>query len=119
MKDGIKDMRNALTPEEVLPNMMVVEVEDPEQYVEAKGLDVAGEIACLIKAETESIEVFTRILQCNLDLLSDKDIEKLKGIISDKKANIAVLQDMSTTYDEIDIDKSASSSLKKLLKRSK
>ena len=33
MKDGIKDMRRALTPEEVLPNMMVVEVDDPEQYV--------------------------------------------------------------------------------------
>lgn len=119
MKNGIKDMRDALTPEEVLPNMMVVEVDDPEQYVESKGLDVAGAIACLIKAETESVEAYTRTLQWNLELLSDKDIDRLKDIISEKKANIAILQEMSTTYDEIEVDKTASSSLKKLLKRSK
>lgn len=119
MKDGIKDMRQALTPEEVLPNMMVVEVDDPEQYVEEKGLDVAGAIACLIKEETEGLEHFTRTLQFNLELLSDKDIDKLKGIIAQKKANLSILQQMSTTYDEIDVDKSATQSLKKLLKRSK
>lgn len=119
MKDGIKDMRKALTPEEVLPDMMVVEVDDPEQYVEEKGLDVAGAIACLIKEETESLEHYTRTLQFNLDLLADKDVDKLKDIISEKKANIAILQEMSTTYDEIEVDKSAASSLKKLLKRSK
>lgn len=119
MKDGIKDMRRALTPEEVLPNMMVVEVDDPEQYVEEKGLDVASAIACLIKEETDGVEEFTRALQSNLELLSDKDIEKLKSIIAQKKANISVLQEMSTTYDEIEVDKSATQSLKKLLKRSK
>lgn len=119
MKDGIKDMRRALTPEEVLPNMMVVEVDDPEQYVEEKGLDVASAIACLIKEETDGVEEFTRTLQFNLELLSDKDIDKLKNIISQKKANITVLQEMSTTYDEIEVDKSATQSLKKLLKRSK
>lgn len=119
MKDGIKDMRRALTPEEVLPNMMVVEVDDPEQYVEERGLDVASAIACLIKEETEGLEQVTRTLQWNLELLSDKDINKLKDIIAQKKANISVLQEMSTTYDEIEVDKSATQSLKKLLKRSK
>lgn len=119
MKDGIKDMRRALTPEEVLPNMMVVEVDDPEQYVEEKGLNVAGEIACLIKEETDGVEEFTRTLQFNFELLSDKDIDKLKNIIAQKKANISVLQEMSTAYDEIEVDKSATQSLKKLLKRSK
>lgn len=119
MKDGIKDMRRALTPEEVLPDMMVVEVDDPEQYVEEKGLDVAGEIACLIKGETEGLEQMTRTLKWNLELLADKDADKLKDIIAQKKANIAVLQEMSTTYDEIEVDKSATQSLKKLLKRSK
>lgn len=119
MKDGIKDMRRALTPEEVLPNMMVVEVDDPEQYVEEKGLDVASAIACLIKEESDGVEEFTSALQFNLELLSDKDIDKLKSIISQKKANISVLQEMSTTYDEIEVDKSATQSLKKLLKRSK
>lgn len=119
MKDGIKDMRQALTPEEVLPNMMVVEVDDPEQYVEEKGLDVASAIACLIKGETDGVEEFTRTLQFNLDLLADKDIDKIKDIIAQKKANIAILQQMSTIYDEIEVDKSATQSLKKLLKRSK
>lgn len=119
MKDGIKDMRRALTPEEVLPDMMVVEVDDPEQYVEEKGLDVAGAIACLIKGETDGLDQVTRTLQCNLELLSDKDIDKLKDIIAQKKANIVILQEMSTTYDEIEVDKSAAQSLKKLLKRSK
>lgn len=119
MKDDIKEMRGAMTPEEVLPNMMVVEVDDPEQYVEEKGLDVAGEINHLIKEETESIEDYNEMLRCNLPLLADKDVDKLKKIISDKKANIAILQEMTTTYDEIDIDRSASSSLKKLLKNSK
>ena len=55
-------MSRALTPEEVLPNMMVVEVDDPEQYVEEKGLDVASAIACLIKEETDGVEEFTRTL---------------------------------------------------------
>lgn len=119
MKDGIKDMRRALTPEEVLPDMMVVEVDDPEQYVEEKGLDVASEIACLIKGETEGLEQMTRTLKWNLELLADKDADKLKDIIAQKKANISVLQEMSTTYDEIEVDKSATQSLKKLLKRSK
>lgn len=119
MKDGIKDMRRALTPEEVLPNMMVVEVDDPEQYVEEKGLDVARVITYLIKEETNGVEEFTRVLQSNLEFLSDKDIDKLKNIIAQKKANISVLQEMSTTYDEIEVDKSATQSLKKLLKRSK
>ena len=49
MKDDIKEMRGALTPEEVLPNMMVVEVDSPEQYVEEKGLDTAAQINHLIK----------------------------------------------------------------------
>ena len=97
-------MRRALTPEEVLPNMMVVEVDDPEQYV---------------KEESDGVEEFTSALQSNLELLSDKDIDKLKSIIAQKKANISVLQEMSTTYDEIEVDKSATQSLKKLLKRSK
>lgn len=119
MKDGIKEMRKALTPEEVLPNMMVVEVDDPEQYVEEKGLDVASAIACLIKEETEGLEHYTRMLQFNLDLLADKDVDRIKDIIADKKANMAILQEMSTTYDEIEVDKSATQSLKKLLKRSK
>lgn len=119
MKDGIKDMRRALTPEEVLPDMMVVEVDDPEQYVEEKGLDVASGIACLIKGETEGLEQMTRTLKWNLELLADKDADKLKDIIAQKKANISVLQEMSTTYDEIEVDKSATQSLKKLLKRSK
>lgn len=119
MKDGIKDMRDALTPEEVLPNMMVVEVDSPEQYVEERGLDVAGNLNHLIKEETESIKDYNEALRCNLELLADKDIDKLKKIISDKKANIAILQEMTTTYDEIEVDKSAAPSLKKLLKRSK
>ena len=119
MKDGIKDMRDALTPEEVLPNMMVVEVDSPEQYVEERGLDVAGSLNHLIKEETESIDDYNEMLRCNLELLADKDVDKLKKIISDKKANIAILQEMTTTYDEIEVDKSATQSLKKLLKRSK
>ena len=73
----------------------------------------------LIKEETESIEDYNEMLRCNLEFLSDKDIDKLKKIISDKKANIAILQEMTTTYDEIEVDKSATQSLKKLLKRSK
>lgn len=119
MKDDIKEMRDALAPEDVLPNMMVVEVDDPEQYVEYKGLDVAEQINHLIKEETESIEDYNCTLKDNLDLLADKDIDKIKKIISDKKANIAILQEMTTTYDEIEMDKSAAQSLKKLLKRSK
>lgn len=119
MKNDIKEMRGALTPEEVLPNMMVVEVDSPEQYVEEKGLDTAAQINHLIKEETESIEDYNEMLRCNLEFLADKDIEKLKKIISDKKANIAILQEMTTTYDEIEVDKSATQSLKKLLKRSK
>lgn len=119
MKNDIKEMRKALTPEEVLPNMMVVEVDDPEQYVEEKGLDVASAIACLARSELESIDQYTRTLQWNLEFLTEEDIKKLKDIIAGKKANVAVLQEMSTTYDEIDVDKSATSSLKKLLKGSK
>lgn len=119
MKDGIKEMRDALTPEEVLPNMMVVEVDDPEQYVEYKGLDVAAQINHLIEDETSSIGCYNYMLKDNLDLLADKDVEKIKKIISDKKANVAILQEMTTTYDEIEVDKSATQSLKKLLKRSK
>lgn len=119
MKDGIKDMRDALTPEEVLPNMMVVEIDSPEQYVEEKGLDVAGQINHLIKEETESIGDYNSALRCFLDLLSDKDIEKLKQMIADKKANVTILQEMATTYDEIEIDKAAAPSLKKLLKKTK
>ena len=56
MKNDIKEMRGALTPEEVLPNMLVVDVDSPEQYVEEKGLDTAAQINHLIKEETESIE---------------------------------------------------------------
>lgn len=119
MKDGIKDMRDALTPEEVLPNMMVVEVDDPEQYVEYKGLDVASQLNHLIEDETKGIACYSCILKDNLDLLADKDAEKIKKIISDKKANVAILQEMTTTYDDIELDKSATQSLKKLLKRSK
>lgn len=119
MKDGIKEMRDALTPEEVLPNMMVVEVDDPEQYVEYKGLDVAAQINHLIEDETRGIGCYNYMLKDNLDLLADKDVEKIKKIISDKKANVAILQEMTTTYDEIEVDKSATQSLKKLLKRSK
>lgn len=52
-------------------------------------------------------------------MLADKDIDKLKKIVSDKKANVSILQEMTTTYDEIEVDKSATQSLKKLLKRSK
>lgn len=119
MKNDIKEMRGALTPEEVLPNMMVVDVDSPEQYVEVQGLDTAAQINHLIKEETESIEDYNEMLRCNLEFLADKDIDKLKKIISDKKANIAILQEMMTTYDEIEVDKSATQSLKKLLKRSK
>lgn len=118
-KNDIKEMRGALTPEKVLPNMMVVEVDSPEQYVEEKGLDTAAQINHLIKEETEGIEDYNEMLRCNLEFLADKDIDKLKKIISDKKANIAILQEMTTTYDEIEVDKSATQSLKKLLKRSK
>lgn len=115
----IKEMRGALAPEEVLPNMMVVEVDSPEQYVEERGLGAAAQINHLIKEETESIEDYNEMLRFNLEFLADKDIDKLKKIISDKKANIAILQEMTTTYDEIEVDKSAAQSLKKLLKRSK
>jgi len=118
-KNDIKEMRGALTPEEVLPDMMVVDVDSPEQYVEVQGLSVAQELNHLIGCESKAISEYEELLSCNLDLLSDKDIDKLKKIVSDKKANIAILQDMATTYDEIDVDKSATQSLKKLLKRSK
>lgn len=119
MKDGIKEMRHALTPEEVLPNMMVVDVDSPEQYVEVQGLSVAQEVNGLISDETHAIGCYEQIIKDNIDLMSDKDIEKLKKIVSDKKANINILQEMATTYDEIEVDKSATPSLKKLLKRSK
>lgn len=119
MKNDIKEMRGALTPEEVLPNMLVVDVDSPEQYVEYQGLSVAQALSHLIGDETHEIACYEQTLKDNLDLLDDKDIEKLKKIISDKKANISILQDMTATYDEIDVDKSATQSLKKLLKRSK
>ena len=119
MSKGIKDLRDALTPEEVRPNMMVVEVDSPEQYVEYQGLDVAQMINGLITDETHAIGCYEQIIKENLDLISDKDLDRLKSIVSDKKANISILQEMATTYDEIEVDKSATQSLKKLLKRSK
>lgn len=114
MKNGIKETRNTL--EDALPNMMVVECDDPEQYVESKGLDVAACLTSMIQEETESIKNMTTQLRWNLSFLSDKDIEKIKDIISQKKAIINILQSMVQTYDEIKVDKSAASSLKKLLK---
>lgn len=114
MKNDIKEMRDVLVPD--LPNMLVVGVDSPEQYVEYEGLGVAQDINCLINDEQGSVSHFENVIRENLDLISDKDIDKLKKIVSAKKANIAILQDMVTTYDEIDIDKSAKSSLKKLLK---
>ena len=119
MKNDIKEMRGALTPEEVLPNMMVVDVDSPEQYVEVQGLSVAQALNHLIEDETRAISCYEGILKDNIDLLADKDIDKLKKIVSDKKANVSILQEMTTTYDEIEVDKSAAQSLKKLLKRSK
>lgn len=119
MKNDIKEMRGALTPEEVLPNMMVIDVDSPEQYVEVQGLTVAQALSHLIEDETKAIACYQGIIKDNIDLLSDKDADRLKKIVSDKKANIAILQEMMTTYDEIEVDKSATQSLKKLLKRSK
>lgn len=119
MKNDIKEMRGALTPEEVLPNMMVVDVDSPEQYVEAQGLSTAQALSHLIEDETKAISCYQGIIADNLDTMADKDLDKLKSIVSDKKANIAILQEMMTTYDEIEVDKSAAQSLKKLLKRSK
>ena len=119
MKNDIKEMRGALTPEEVLPNMMVVGVDSPEQYVEREGLSAAQALNHLIGDETNAISCYESIIADNLDIISDKDLDKLKSIVSDKKANIAILQEMATTYDEIEVDKSAAQSLKKLLKRSK
>ena len=118
MKNDIKEMRGALTPEDVLPNMMVVDVDSPEQYVEYQGLTAAQALNHLIEDETKAISCYEGIIADNLDILSDKDLDKLKSIVSDKKANIAILQAMTTTYDEIEVDKSAAQSLKKLLKRS-
>lgn len=117
MKDGIKDTRETL--EEVLPNALVVEVDDPEDYVEYKGLDVAQAINGLIHEELSSIGCIEGVLKDNLDILADKDIEKLKDIVAQKKANINILEEITTVYDEIEVDKSAAQSLKKLLKRSK
>lgn len=119
MKNDIKEMRDVLTPEEVLPNMMVVDVDSPEQYVEKEGLSVSQALHHLIGDETNAIACYENILKENLELIADKDIEQLKKIIAEKKANINILQSMSETYDEINVDKSASKSLKKLLKRSK
>lgn len=115
----IKEMRGALTPEEVLPNMMVVEVDSPEQYVEKEGLTTAQALGHLIEDENKAIGCYQGIIADNLDVMSDKDLDKLKSIVSDKKANVVILQEMMTTYDEIEVDKSAAQSLKKLLKRSK
>lgn len=119
MKNGIKEMRDALAPEDVLPNMMVVEVDDPEQYVEHQGLCVAQSINELLAGEAHAIDHYEMVIKDNLDLMSDKDVSKLKDIVAQKKANITVLQEMTTTYDEIDLGKTATQSLKKLLKRSK
>lgn len=117
MKDVIKDTRDTL--EEVLPGALVVEVDDPEGYVEYKGLDVAQSINGLIHEELSSIGCIEGVLKDNLDVLADKDIKKLKDIVAQKKANINILEEITTVYDEIEVDKSATQSLKKLLKRSK
>lgn len=116
---SIKDMRDVLTPEVVLPDTLVVEMDNPEQYVEYKGLDVAQAINGLIHDETSAVGCYEQVIKDNLDVIADEDIDRLKDIVSQKKANISILQEMASTYDEIDIDKSAAKSLKKLLKGSK
>lgn len=115
---SIKDMREVLT-EEVLPDTLIIEADSPEDYVEYKGLDVAQAINGLIHDETNAVGCYEEVIKKNLDVLADKDIDRLKDIVAQKKANIAILQELATTYDEIELDRTAAQSLKKLLKRSK
>lgn len=117
MKDAIKEVRDAIAPE--LPNMMVVAVDSPEQYVDYQGLTVAQSINGLIHDITSLIGCTEQVIKENIDLMADKDIDTLKKIVSGAKADMLSLQEMSSTYDDIDVDKSAAKSLKKLLKGSK
>lgn len=115
----IDEMRKAMRPEEVLPEMMVVEVDDTDQYVEKKGLETAEEVNELIKAENHAIEKYQDVLKHQLEILSDSDVEQLKKMVSQKKANMIILTEMATKYDETEVSKSAARSLKKLLKNAK
>ena len=115
----IEEMRKAMTPEEVLPEMMVVEVDDTKQYVERKGIETAECLSSLITAENHAVEHYQDVIKEQIDILSDKDIDELKKIIGQKKANIIILTEMASKYDDTDISKSAAKSLKKLLKSSK
>ena len=115
----IDEMRKALTPEEVLPEMMVVEVDNPEQYVECKGLETANKLNELITGENHAIEHYQDVMKDQIDILADNDLEALKKMVGQMKANIIILTEMATKYDKTDVSKSAAKSLKKLLKSSK
>ena len=115
MKNDIKELRPS--PEDVLPNMLVVECEDPEQYVEQKGLDVASEITSISTDISLLTNRISRSLKDNLSIIADKDIDRIKEIASQLKAMSITLTEMATTYDEIPVYKTASKSLKKLLSK--
>ena len=101
---------------EQLPDMLVVPVEDEDQYVEKVGLDTAATITELAAGEAHGVERLQRVLAENLDLLSDKDADTIKGIIAEKKANQIKFTEMANKYDETGVSKSARKSLNKLLK---
>lgn len=103
----------------LLPEMLVIPAESEEDYVEKMGLSVAESLNFALQRESEAISGLNCMLEQNIDLMADSDVDKIKKIISQKKANVAILQEMTTTYDEIEVDKSAAPALKKLLKRSK
>lgn len=114
MKNDIKEM---LGPEDVLPNMLVVECEDPEQYVEQKGLDVASEITNISTEISRLTNHINHALKENLSIIADKDIDRIKEMSSQLKAMTVTLTEMATTYDEIPVYKTATKSLKKLLSK--